>query len=259
MYTATRRNGETITTVLAKDDEGARQKLEKQLNREGRSEWYDAWLRGARRMVKKDQAGQMLGVIKDEPKVPEGFTLVERLHWPAGNSPTCPACGNWNALLDDNKITLEERVVLRDAHGLRGYECRDCGALFLSDPSKATDDPAAAKEEAPVRIKLGHTDDYTHRAKDALRAERRKNAQLLHEINGAIRHLRRSIREAVSWAVKHAQRAENYMDDPDSAMAKYHHTCARHKNHELAGLREGLKALEGIMADSATPTIKRSK
>ena len=50
------------------------------------------------------------------------------LHVPKGNAPTCPECGNWNALLDKTEHTGtgdDLRIVLY-------YECRDCGYTVLA-------------------------------------------------------------------------------------------------------------------------------
>ncbi|MGW8177765.1 MAG: hypothetical protein ACWGQW_03110 [bacterium] len=50
------------------------------------------------------------------------------LHTPRGNAPTCPDCGNWNALLD-RTFREDDKIVLY-------YECRDCGWLMLQSECK---------------------------------------------------------------------------------------------------------------------------
>lgn len=47
------------------------------------------------------------------------------LHCPIGNAPTCPACGNWNAMLDGS---AHARLVHdNQEHLLWLLVCRDCG------------------------------------------------------------------------------------------------------------------------------------
>lgn len=41
---------------------------------------------------------------------------------PKGNSPACPSCGNWNAMLDAQRESFEEP---------RRFICRDCGYSVL--------------------------------------------------------------------------------------------------------------------------------
>ena len=68
-------------------------------------EEYDAGLFG----VKFDDG--IIGQFLEEE-------TVVALHFPKGNSPTCPSCGNWNAMLDEYRHSENPYRILK---------CRDCG------------------------------------------------------------------------------------------------------------------------------------
>jgi DNA-directed RNA polymerase subunit M/transcription elongation factor TFIIS len=64
----------------------------------------------------------------------EIFTKLEedeiKLHVPRGNAPTCPKCGNWNALLDKTRQSIQDESIILY------FECRDCGYTVRADKCK---------------------------------------------------------------------------------------------------------------------------
>ena len=58
------------------------------------------------------------------------------LHCPKGNAPTCPSCGNWNALLGESR----EEGKCEDGFPsyTRYLKCRDCGWAVREDATEIT-------------------------------------------------------------------------------------------------------------------------
>ena len=68
----------------------------------------------------------------EEVEVPE----KTKLHCPKGNAPTCPGCGNWNALLSESR----EEGKCEDGYTkyTRYLKCRDCGWDVREDETEIT-------------------------------------------------------------------------------------------------------------------------
>ena len=58
-----------------------------------------------------------------------------KVHCPKGNSPTCPSCGNWNAMLDYRGRIYDDGEVW-----IEMMRCRDCGFTVTAESVELTDE-----------------------------------------------------------------------------------------------------------------------